>query len=343
MRARPDEPKKDVVDGSLMMGATRAAWRWTRRWIPGVGAVTLAVILAGCGMRTAPGMASTGAGMAAPAAGSGAACVLVDSDAALDDFRAVASLVARARLVGVVVTEGVATPAGGAMAMTHLLASANATGPVAVLIGEGSPSPALESWIPEARANAERLNGFVAVGVPLARGPSSLSDEVERLTRECGEVRILVIGPWTSFVRYQSRLGGRLRQVVAQGLPFEDVPAGRSPGFNCRYDLVACREAHAALRASGRGVWVDVPRNATPPYAPTPEMIQALGGTGLPGTLRAILFANPKGWADTLMWDDSAALYLLHPQAFGPKAAHVEPTVAPDEIRRLWLAAANGG
>ena len=41
------------------------------------------------------------------------------------------------------------------------------------------------------------------------------------------------------------------------------------------------------------------------------------------------------------MWDDSAALYLLHPEAFRPKGAHMEPAVPPDEFRRLWLAAVN--
>ncbi len=92
------------------------------------------------------------------------------------------------------------------------------------------------------------------------------------------------------------------------------------------------------LRPARLGVWLDVPRNVTPPYAPTAEMVAQLRPTALPGTLMP---ANPNGWKDTLMWDDSAALYLLHPEAYGPKGAHLEPTVPPEEFRRLWLAAAN--
>lgn len=42
------------------------------------------------------------------------ACVLVDSDAGLDDFRAIASLVGTGALAGVVVTEGLATQIGRA-------------------------------------------------------------------------------------------------------------------------------------------------------------------------------------------------------------------------------------
>jgi|MudIll2142460700_1097286.scaffolds.fasta_scaffold322158_2 hypothetical protein len=48
-------------------------------------------------------------------------------------------------------------------------------------------------------------------------------------------------------------------------------------------------------------------------------------------------------WKEALMWDDSAALYLLllYPGHFGQKGAHHEPTVSPDEIRSLWLNATN--
>jgi hypothetical protein len=325
-----------VRGGDEMEGAMT---RWMRRVTTGLAGVALVVVLAGCGMKVGAGAG----GMATASSGGAAPCVLVDSDAALDDFRALAVLVSRVRLVGVVVTEGVATSASGAMAMRHLLASASPAVPVAVIVGDGSPAPSLESWIPEARANAERINGFVTAGVPVDRPSASVADEVERVTRDCASLQVLVIGPWTSFVSYQPRVAARLRQVVAQGLPLEDVPAGRSPGFNCRYDIAACREAHALLRPANKGAWVDVPRGATPAYAPTAEMVESLGWTGLPGTLRAVLLANPKAWADTLMWDDTAALYLVHPQAFGVKGAHVEPTVNPEEIRRLWLAAANGG
>ena len=79
----------------------------------------------------------------------------------------------------------------------------------------------------------------------------------------------------------------------------------------------------------------------TPPYAPTPEMIEQLVQKGLPGTIRALLLTNRDAWKDALMWDDSAALYLLRPDRFGPQGAHQEPVVPPAEIRDLWLNATN--
>ena len=306
------------------------------RRLPSLGwLVAVVAVLAGCAAGVGGGRPS-----GAVAAGAPGACILVDTDAAVDDFRAVTVLLRSTRVVGIVATEGIALPARGAMAMAHLVA-ASPSPAVTVLVGMQSAAPSNESWLPEARANAERLNGFLAEAVPLPEGSRALEDEVERITKDCGEVRAVVIGPWSSFVRYRARLGGKLRLVVTQGLPLEDVPQGRSPGFNCRYDLTACRQAHEALRPARLGVWVDVPRNATPPYAPTAEMIAALAPAGLPGTLRALLLGNPEGWKDTLMWDDSAALYVLHPEVFERKGAHVEPKVSPDEIRRLWLGAAN--
>lgn len=305
------------------------------RWRNFVWLVPMLVILAGC----ASALEGRPAGQ--PGAGASSACVLVDTDAALDDLRAIAALIRNGRVVGVVATEGIASSAKGAMAISHLLAAANVRPGVAVIVGAASPAPSRESWLPEARANAERLNGFLAEAVPLPESARALEEEVERLVADCGEVRVVVLGPWTSFVRYRPRLAARLRQVVTQGLPLADVPQGRSPGFNCRYDLAACRQINESLRPAGLVVWVDVPRGVTPPYAPTTEMFGQLTPAGLPGTVRALFLGNPGGWKDTLMWDDSAVLYLLHPEAFGPKGAHVEPVVSTDEIRRLWLQATN--
>jgi hypothetical protein len=227
------------------------------------------------------------------------------------------------------------------MAVAHLLAAADLERPIPVLVGFASPEPSKETWLPDVRANAERLNGFLAVAVPLPGRPQLLPDEVERLVGSCGDVRVLVLGPWTSFVRYQPRLAGKLRLVITQGLPLADVPAGRAPGFNCRYDLAACRDVNEKLGPTGLAAWVDVPRNVTPAYAPTPEMLEQLVPKGLPGTLRALMFNNRDAWKDALMWDDSAALYLLYPGRFARKGAHFEPNVPPDEMRLFWLNATN--
>ncbi len=266
-----------------------------------------------------------------------AACLVVDSDVGLDDFRAVAALARTQRIAAVIATEGISSPARGAMAMAHLLAGASP--PVPVLVGSASPTPSADSWLPAARANAERLNTFLLEAIPAANPAQPLEDRVEHATRGCRELRILVIGPWTSFVLYASRLSARIRQVFTQGVSLDEVPPGAQPAFNCRYDLPACRRAAEMLHAEGLGVWVDVPRTTTRTYAPTLEMLGGLSTAGLPGTLRALMLANVEAWRGTLMWDDLVALYVLHPEAFGAEGKHVEPRAAPEEIQRLWVEA----
>jgi hypothetical protein len=70
-------------------------------------------------------------------------------------------------------------------------------------------------------------------------------------------------------------------------------------------------------------------------------MVEQVVAKGLPGTVRALMFTSRDAWKEALMWDDSATLYMLHPNRFGPKGAHQEPVVSPAEIRELWLNAAN--
>lgn len=292
-----------------------------------VAALVVAATLAGCaGDRPVPGA-------------SGSACVLLDTDSALDDARGIAALLGRHAVVGVVATEGISTPARGAMVAGYLIASSGRPAPV--VVGAASASPSSESWLLPVRANAERLNDLVGTAVPMRGDGAGLEAAVERWTKDCADVRALVLGPWTSFVRYAPKLKGKLRQVVTQGKPLEELAAGQSPGFNCRYDRAACEKAHELLRAAGQGVWVDVPRGVQPPYAPTAEMVEALAQDGLPGLVRAAMLANRDRWKDTLMTDEAAVLFMLHPEAFSAKDKHMEPTVPPAAFRDLWLRAAN--
>jgi hypothetical protein len=119
-------------------------------------------------------------------------------------------------------------------------------------------------------------------------------------------------------------------------VPFR--PRCWSASFWVRTSPYPTRAAHLP---SGIAVWVDVPRNVAAAYAPTPEMIERLVAKALPGTVRALMLANRDAWKKALMWDDSAALYMLHLDRFAPKGAHQEPTASPADVRTLWSNATN--
>jgi hypothetical protein len=253
-------------------------------------------------------------------------CLIVDTDVGLDDYRALA-VVAPARDVrAVVVTEGISGVSHGATAMSMFLAGRGVSPPV--LPGLASPNPPAYDWLPPVRAVAERMNGFLGAAVPSV--PGRLAAGVRAAVRGCGRVEVLVLGPWTSYPVYASALGSA--RVVASGRSFAE---NNPDNFNCEYDLAACR------RAPRSAVYVDLP--ATPAYEPTQEMVDRLRPAGLPGLLKAVLNADPSQWAGTRLWDDTAALSLVVPSAFGAVGGHLEPRVGAAGLRRLLVDATNRG
>lgn len=255
------------------------------------------------------------------------ACLVVDTDAGLDDYRALAVAVPARDLRAVVVTEGVSQVRNGATAVSMFLAGRGATPPV--LPGFSSPNPPTYDWLPPVRAAAERMNNFLAAAVPSGATSARLADQVRAAVRGCGRVDVLVLGPWTSYRHYASALGPKPR-VIASGRSFAE---NNPDNFNCEYDVSACS---AAPRGA---VYVDLP--ATPAYEPTADMVDRLGPAGLPGLLRAVLLADPAQWAGTRLWDDTAALFLVAPGVFAPNGGHLEPEVGEDELRDLLVAAIN--
>ena len=95
-------------------------------------------------------------------------------------------------------------------------------------------------------------------------------------------------------------------------------------------------------------------------YGPTLKMVDGLEKRGLPNTLKQALVGtvrdgslgpSVKGadyWAidccfaaggKSLLWDQSAALFLLHADVFkkvGGAGGHYEPTVTPEQLRNFW-------
>jgi hypothetical protein len=266
-----------------------------------------------------------------PAADPGA-CTVVDTDAGLDDFRALAVLLPARDVRAVVVTEGISGVRHGATAVSMFLGSRGDM--PRVVPGLASASPPDYDWLPAVRAGAERLNGFLHEAVPFGGDPGRLARDVRAAVHGCRTVDVLVLGPWTSYPHYARALGKG--HVVASGRPFAE---NNPDNFNCEYDLAACRTAPR------RGtVFVDLPTPGTDlTYDPTEEMVARFERAGMPGLLRAALEVDPTQWLGTRLWDDAAALFVVAPGAFAPQGRHLEPAVPEDEFRDLVVHAINAG
>jgi hypothetical protein len=267
-----------------------------------------------------------------PAANPGA-CTVVDTDAGLDDFRALAVLMPARDVRAVVATEGISGVRNGATAVSMLLAARGDT--PRVLPGFASPAPPDYDWLPAARAGAERLNNFLHDAVPAAGDPARLGKDVQAALHGCHRVDLLVLGPWTSYPHYARALG-RDVHVTVSGRSFAE---NNPDNFNCEYDLAACRTA-----APRGAVYVDLPApGADLTYDPTEAMVARFEQAGLPGLLRAALLVDPSQWLGTRLWDDAAALRMLRPSAFAPQGRHLEPAVGEDAFRDLLVQAINAG
>jgi inosine-uridine nucleoside N-ribohydrolase len=292
--------------------------------------------LAGCGKM--PSMEIFKPGRPAPGVNAAAAsCVVIDTDMALDDSRAIAALVPTNKVAMVVVTGGVARAEQGASAASHLLSTSRKNVPI--LIGGTSPEPTAPDWLRAARESGERLGYFLASTVPLDPSEARYLDrQVQVATRDCQTVDVVQLAPWTSFALYGPGLGGKLRRVIAQGVPPDEAA---EPGFNCSYDLEACRTVLGDEDLADKITWVALPRNADQTFVPGPDMVRGLATTGLPATVAIMMSIDPTTVADGYIWDDAAALYWLYPNLFARKGNHVEPTVPAAELKEHWRIAVN--
>ena len=293
-------------------------------------------------------------------------CYLIDSDMEIDDARAVAMLAQTGRLAAVVVTEGISGTAEGVGALRNLLGRGG-LGDIPVIRG-GSANPKWQAQLdPDYtiwRENAERLNHLLDAPVPAEDPPADdIAAALRQPLAKCHRITLLVIGPWTSFLRYAAEVLERVDRIVAQGRPYPDELTGQPDGFNCLYDRDACLTAFDLLvgrqqRADRRvrTEWVDIPNGLEPcrkaepgvddqgvrlyAFRPDGTWADALAEKpGMAPVIAAMLRANPEGWKKTSLWDDLAALYLLRPDVFAPRGGHIEPCVPAATIRQMLAAA----
>ncbi|MCX5516704.1 nucleoside hydrolase [Kaistia algarum] len=272
-------------------------------------------------------------------------CVVIDTDFDIDDMMAIPIVIGNRHVAAIVTSEGYTMAESGAAALSRLVAEPNER-QIPIIIGADTHRTETElrknwPWLPYFRAAMNRANDWLAAPLTPARRPfHNFVPELSRATANCRKIDVLIIGTYTSFIRYSAALASKLERVVVMGKPIGDPTL--KPGkysFNCGYDLPACKTAMELL-ANVKTNWVDVPRGSDPLYEPSLNMVERLRADGLPGSLKAALLANQHTWnptkvpasaggpgGESLMWDQSAAIYLLHPELFGPVGHHYEPLV----------------
>lgn len=294
--------------------------------------------LAGCTVAN-----SSGGGPETPAE-----CAVVDNDFDFDDVMAVPAMMGTENVVAIVQTEGVSRAPESTAAAQVLVSQESAAHRPPVIEGASqavSPDLSDEAWLPPIRDIMEKLNGFMAETLDPDASAQTFTEAIVDATADCSTIDVVVIGPFTSFVTYSPAISKKIHRVIMQGVPLRGDPT-QEPGdlsFNCRYDLTACENAFTQL-ADYDAIWVDIPRNTDAVYSPTAAMVEGLGDEGLPGILKAALLETPETWLPELLapggksklWDQSAALYLAHPEVFTEVGKHWVTTLTPEEFQKQW-------
>lgn len=306
-----------------------------------------------------------------------AACTLIDTDFDIDDMMAIPLVIGNRYVAAIVTSEGYTLPAPGGAALSRLIAEPGQR-PIPIILGEAThlpPADIIAKWgqfVLDYRAMMNK--SFALMSTPLPPAPQESKKYVKKIVNAlagCKSVDILVIGTFSSFVNYSPAIRSKIKNVVIMGKPLRGDTT-QTPGnfsFNCEYDMTACTTAFDQQLPGLKYFYVDPARTEFDKnpvghegfvYGPTLKMVDGLEKRGLPNTLRQALVGTVRGgslgpavkgadyWAidccfaaggKSLLWDQSAALFLLHADAFkkvGGVGGHYEPIVTPEQLRNFW-------
>jgi len=254
--------------------------------------------------------------------GSKEICTVIDTDLALDDFRAIAMVLGQRKQVSFVVSEGVADTRTSVQLLESFLTSISADSGTNVFVGRLVHADVDEyyrdhlsdmTWMVPVRNHfAAALKGdWLHVGQRPFKGrefnPGSELEFVRTLSDHCSTVEVLMLGPATNFVHYAPLLGMQVSRIVVEMGMWQGLPSERS--FNCYYDWPSCMKL-GFLKSLPRFEFADSPHD--PSFGPSAELILSYRGSRI-GDALIRLHQVETSWCDgsTSMWDDSAAAYLL--------------------------------
>lgn len=269
-------------------------------------------------------------------------CAIIDNDFDVDDMMAMPMVLGRRRVSAIIQTEGATLPgvsAPGVDALVNFGLSEPGKRHIPVIAAgqqnEGRDITKYQKWLPFFRGMMTRVNGLLPSPPepwPLER---RFEDKLVQLVEDCESVSILLLGPYTSFVRYYPRLQKKVDRIVIMGLMIGDESAGKGRlSFNCEYDLAACEVAMVLLKQKP-AFFVDVPRlpdcrgkvTPPPPHCYTPNLAMVAGDEtseglvkkGLPGRLRKALL-NDYDCSSLLNPDNSSKLKCSSQSTWEPTA-----------------------
>lgn len=232
--------------------------------------------------------------------------LVIDTDMALDDVRALYVLLAQERMTvrGIVTVEG-STSLG--IGTDNLIGLMESIGNADIPLYKGGASPHLRA--PPWRGTADRLGG-APFPPPREMKAKAGTPEVLNaiLEKHDGAVLYLALGPLTNLARLEEKHPGSLKRIHTLWIPVRFVDKERCTCWNLAWDA---RSAEEVLRKAGKIALIDL----TPARGINgPGLLNSVEGSSEAATwIRRILEGAASGRGHIRLYDDLAAAMLIQP------------------------------
>lgn len=248
--------------------------------------------------------------------------VLVDTDMALDDMRAIAMLL-NSHMVDIpliVVSDGISSPQKGLKNLEALLSCLDRN-EISVAVGKKSGKPG-----PPCRSLAENIQWPESCAAPSGRveARDAQAGIKEALNAQTSPIIYLCLGPMTNLaeaIRQDPEIKCKISRIIFFGSP----PDSADPGWNTARDP----EAAARVFASGIDIYCIHPakKNLLPFDRNVLEKIDAVGSPT--ARLVSAIHRRPAvqkaiDHQHLMIWDENTVIYLEHPELFkiAPASGH---------------------
>ena len=240
--------------------------------------------------------------------------VLVDTDMALDDMRAIAMLL-NSHMVDIpliVVSDGISSPQKGLKNLKALLSCLDRN-EISVAVGDKSGKPG-----PPCRPLAENIQWPESCAAPSNRveAKDAQAAIIGTLNTRTSAIIYLCLGPMTNLaeaIRQDPGIKSKISRIVFFGSP----PQSADPGWN------TARDTEAAARVFASGIHIYCIHPAKKNLLPFDRnMLEKIGAAG--SKAARLVSAIHRGPAvqkaidqeHLMIWDENAVIYLENPEMF---------------------------
>lgn len=232
--------------------------------------------------------------------------LVIDTDMALDDVRALYALLAQERMTvrGIVTVEGSTSLGIGTDNLIGLLESIHHAD-LPLFKGEASPHLRTPPW----RTTADRLGGAPFPPPREMKAKAGAPKALNAILEEHdGAVHYLALGPLTNLARLEGKHPGALKKIHTLWIPVKFIDKERCTCWNLAWDA---RSTDEVLKKAGKIVFMDL----TPARGiDAPGLLHSVKGSSEAAMwIRRILEGTASGGGHIRLYDDLAAAMLIQP------------------------------